>query len=175
MTIELDPVSSSGDAYISLDQADEYTLRVADITAWTAADDDAKSRALVQASDEIDTLLFAGRPYDADQARQFPRFVADGASEWPAGKLAESGVVWDLDDDGVAIVPEAVKRATFAQALTILRDPQRAARMRDQHDNVVSQSAGGASESYSGGRPRLVCLNAIDLLRPYLLKSGRIV
>ena len=43
-------------------------------------------------------------------------------------------------------------------------------------DGVVSQSAGGFSETYDPARPaQLICLEAMNLLRPYLLTSGRVV
>ncbi len=176
MTVEATPLSGEGNAYVSLPEADEFSLRVADLTAWSNADDATRGRALVQAADEIDTLRFAGTRYDSDQARQFPRFVADTAADWPAGKQHVSGVTWDLDDDGNAVVPNCVKFADFLQAMSILRDPERMNRQRDRHDGLTGQSAGGFNESYDPNRPPAVlCLEAMQQLKPYLLKTGRII
>lgn len=183
MTIEATPITSAGDAYISLDEADTYALGVADVSAWTAATDASKARALVQASDEIDAVRWAGLPYgDARdgyvgaQSRAFPRFVPDDPAEWPAGKIAETGTVWSVDGDGEVVVPEPVKLACFYQALAILRDPQRLARRRDRHDGIAGQSAGGASESYDTAAPiAMLCMEADRLLRKFRFKGGRVV
>jgi hypothetical protein len=48
------------EAYIEVEDAEEIAARVVDSAAWTAATDDQQTAALIQASDEIDTLL-AGR------------------------------------------------------------------------------------------------------------------
>lgn len=164
------------DAYIAVEDADELAARVVDSAAWTHASAERRAAALIQASDEIDSLRYAGRKYAADQARQFPRFCPDDPGEWPAGKRIESGQTWDLDEDGSAIVPPAVEMAVLLQAVSILADPQRAARLADRHDGIVGQSAGGVSESYSAtAGVRTVCLAAMRWLRPYLLSGGRIV
>lgn len=177
------PPGIPSDAYCDLVEAEAFALRVADMAAWTAADEDGRGRALLQASDEIDTLAFAGVPHgdwlagrDGAQARAFPRFVADEPAAWPAGKRVETGAVWDTDAAGAAVVPERVKFATFLQALTILRDPARVARLRDRFDGVASQAAGGFSEAYDPARPvSLVCLEARRLLARYALRGGRVV
>ncbi len=162
------------DAYLTGDEADAFAVRVADAIAWTGASAEAQAAALVQASDEIDTVRFAGAKYDPDQGRQFPRWVEDPPSEWPAGKSAMSGHIWDLDAEGAVVVPERVKFAAFLQALAILADPNRSARLEDQHQGVTGQGAGGVSESYDPNRrPDLVCLAARRQLRPYLLRTGR--
>jgi len=161
--------------YTSLVEAEEFSLRVADITAWTDATTDAQSRALTQASDEIDTLRYAGRKYEEDQDRAFPRFIADDPSEWPSGKANPSGKTVDLDDDDEPVAPEPVKFACFLQALDLLKNPCRQNRQEDRHDGVTAQSAAGVSESYDTSlAARVVCLKAHNILTPYLLKGGRI-
>jgi len=169
------------DAYLTIEETEDFALRVADTAAWAAAEEAAQSAALIQASDEIDTLRFAGERYDADQAREFPRVLIDDQAEGPrldprdyGGTVGLGGEVWDLDEEGEPCVPERVRFAAFLQALSILRDPARAARLRDRHDGLVGQQAGGASESYDPDRPvELVCLEARRQLGPYLLRSGR--
>jgi hypothetical protein len=175
--IDLDPVSGSEDAYLSAEEADAFALRVADTAAWAAADDDLRSAVLLQASDELDTLRFAGARYEATQAREFPRWVGGEPPSWPATKQVETPEIWDWDEETeAAVVPERVKFAAFLQALSILRDPARMERLRDRHDGVTAQAAGGVSESYDPGRrASLVSLEATKQLRPYLLVSGRTV
>jgi len=163
------------DAYITVTEAtDEYAVRVADAAAWAAASAAQQAAALLQASDEIDTLRFAGEPYDADQDRAFPRIVYDPPSQWPEGKATRSYTVWDLDDDDEAIVPLAVEFAVFLQALSLLAEPSRRERLRDRHQGITVQSAAGFFETYQQGKAvSPVCFEALQQLRPYLLKSGR--
>jgi hypothetical protein len=173
---------SLGDAYITTERAEELAARIADVAVWSAAGEAVQEAALLQASDEIDTLSFAGMPYGdwtsgvaGAQARAFPRFVPDDAAQWPPPKRSASGRTWDWDDEaGEAVVPEVVELAVFLQALAILRGGRE--RLRDQQSGVASQSAGGVSESYdTGRRPQIVCLEAMALLNRYLLKSGRVI
>lgn len=166
------------DAYLTDAEAEEIAARLADASAWSSSTAEARAAALIQASDEIDTLRFAGRKYDPDQARQFPRLIERDPATWPASTRAGSvnADVWDVDDDGSAVVPDLVKVAAFLQARHILASPRRMSRLEDQAAGVASQSAGGFSETY---RPRpdaaahLVCLQARKALGAYLLKGGR--
>lgn len=172
-----------GDAYVSVDEVDELLPHIADTSAWSAATENQQTAALMQASDEIDSLNFAGIPYGdyasgviGTQTRAFPRFVADDPSQWLAGKATVTGRIVDMDADGDPVIPDQVKLVVLWQALTILANPTRPARLADQHDGVTGQSAGGISESYDAARrPILVCLQAMRLLERYLLKTGRIL
>lgn len=175
--------------YITVEEAADLSLRVADIAAWSAASDGQRLAAIVQASDEIDTLVYAGYPYGdwlagikGMQLRSFPRILPDDGSmrmaygrnvPAAAGNLLDC-TIFDADPSGNPIIPWRVKVATFYQALSILRDPQRLARLRDQHDGIAGQSAGGASETYTGGRVQILCLEAQRQMQPYLHKSGNI-
>jgi hypothetical protein len=154
------------------------------LAAWAALTGDQKTALLVRASDQIDACRWQGRRYDSDpdvQAREFPRIVGelpdDGSAGLPyPGYPSRGGTVWDWDSEAnAAVVPEAVERATWLQALSLL-DPARAARLDDRHDGVASQSAGGASESYDPARGASpLCRRAWELLGRYRLRTGRIV
>lgn len=174
------------DAYLQPDDATALAAGVVDGSVWTAIADDAdlQAAALIQASDEIDTLRFAGSRYDdfmsgvpGSQARAFPRYLPDEPAMWPAGKQCISGLTWDWDaDTNAAVVPAVVKKACLLQAISILRDLHRRGRLRDRHDGVVAQGAGGVSESYDPAKPpQVVCFEAMAMLKPYLLKSGRMI
>jgi len=171
-------------AYATVAECEAYALRVADVTAWTAASADAKGRALLQASDEIDACRFMGWPYgdyvaryEGTQKRAFPRVSPDDPALWPRGKQMASGQIWDLDPvTHLVIVPLRVKMACFYQAMEILRDPIRRDRLRDRDQGVTAQSAGrGVSENYDPARAiHHVCMEARLQLAPFLLKSGRL-
>jgi len=187
LTLILDPITptpATPAAYLTPEEAAAFALRVADTAAWEAAEGALRQAALVQASDEIDTCTFLGMRYDTAQDREFPRVYAEdlGASPpgpyiYPPGYRPDliAGEIWDLADDGTAVVPERVKFAAFLQAISILRDPARAERLRAQRDGVTAQSAGQLSETYSGALVRIICMEAEAQLRPYMARSGRIV
>lgn len=165
------------DGYLTAAECDVFALRVADITAWSNATTAERARAVNQATDQIDSLRLAGQKYDAGQARQFPRFAPHDIAQWPPGKTRPSGDIWDYDEyDGLAVVPTEVRLACFYQALSILRDGStRDERLRDKHDGVAAQSAGGVSESYAPGESEILCLEAARLVRKYTIRSARIV
>jgi hypothetical protein len=169
------------DAYLSLDDAGILAARVVDTAAWDSADPAVHVKALLQASDEVDAESYEGGRYDPNQGRAFPRVIlASGrvAREYLVrGGCGEYYEVLDLDvATRLPVVPERVKFAVFLQAVSILRDPQRVARLRDRHDGVAGQSSGGVSETYDvNRRPQALCREAVEQLGPYLRKSGRIV
>lgn len=202
MPFELSPYADSQDAYVSMVEADDLLARVADITAWTAATEQRRAAALMQASDEIDSQKYDGYKYLYFQVREFPRVNIADACDWnnfvremTQGKdgsalaifLPDYGhrfgygfggnIVWEIDrQSGAVIIPPRVKMATLHQALTLLRDPQRINRLRDQADNVASQSAAGFSESYDTSKKvNLLCFEARELLRPYFFKTGTVI
>lgn len=163
-------------SYITIDEADAFAAGIIAPDSWLANGTFAKTAALERATRDIDGLRFQGAKHDSSQQLAFPR-VAD-----PAASLAQTppvGTIWDWDESTqTAVVPAAVKRSCFEQALFILSggSDQRRGRLEAQADGVVAQSAGGVSESYrADGRPSAVCLEAAQLLRPYLLRTGRLV
>lgn len=160
-------------SYITVAEADVYAAAEVEASAWDALTDDQKAAAVIRATDELDAVRFQGRKYDADQGRQFPRVVDE---QLRGDGSVETQSVWDFDDDeNEAVVPDAVKKATFLQALSIA-DGSRDPRADDRHDGVSGQSAGGVSESYDTDRPmRILCRRAHLLMKRYALKTGKIV
>ena len=161
-------------SYITVEEADAYAAAELDASAWDALSAAQKAAALCQATDEIDAVRWQGRVYDEDQERAFPRIAGELPSDDADGALATA--IWDYDDDaGEAVVPEAVKRATALQAMSLAAGV-REARLDDRHDGVTGTSAGGVSETYDAGRPaEILCRRAWQLLRRYRLRSGKIV
>jgi hypothetical protein len=170
-------------AYLTLAEAEAYALRVADVSVWSTLSDARKTSALVQASDEIDACQYEGIPYGDwmalranVQLRAFPRIILDDPALWPAGKLMESAVIWDVDPVGNVIIPYRVKFAAFLQASDILNRPGRKDRLRDREEGVVNQSVGGhIQEQYDPAKPvRLICVEARMQLAVFFRKSARL-
>jgi hypothetical protein len=188
-TVDASPSAApSSSAYLTAAQADNYLLGVADISAWMAADDARRGRALMQASIEIDALQFAGMPYgnwlvgrSGVQERAFPRFIQGSLDDMrfamrTQAQCSDEGQILDQDAHGQAIVPSRVLYACFLQAMEILSYPDRKARLRDRSQGVTAQAAGTSNEQYDASAPvNLVCMEAMAQLRPYLLKNGRIL
>ena len=104
MAIDVTPGGAAADAYVSVAVADAYAA--ADLgryaTAWAAADNDTKERALKRAARDIDGAVGSSIDrWDADQALAFPRLL-------------------DTDGDGLPIIPRIVERAAIEQAMYVL-------------------------------------------------------
>jgi hypothetical protein len=173
MAIELTPITSSTavaqDGYLSVAEADALAgqLVARQVASYVGtADADQRQAALNQASADIDAGQWQGQRYDSAQARAFPRLQS-------AALTAPSTAVWDLDEFGVAIVPERVYRAVLLQADSILAG-RRNDRMDARHDGVSSQSADGLSEAYSGPA-EVLCRAAAEVMRVYRLRTGQLL
>ncbi len=159
-------------SYITVAEADVYAAAEVEASAWSALTDDQKAAALVRATDELDAVRYQGRKYESDQDRRFPRVIDE---QLRADGSVETQSVWDFDEDeNEAVVPDAVKKATFLQSLSIA-DGSRDHRADDRHDGVTGQSAGGVSENYEDQPMRILCRRAHLLLKRYYLKTGKIV
>lgn len=108
MSIDTTPAGVDSDSYIDVAAAD--ALAAADLgpesDRWTAGNDDEKEAALRRATREIDGYLGTGWPaFDAatPQALLFPRSI-------------------DADDDGEPLIPRAIERACYQQAIYVLKN-----------------------------------------------------
>ena len=177
-------MSITSTTYLDLSDANDLADTLPPLSGWAGASDDEKTRALLQASADIDVSMpFQGRKYDTDQILEFPRRAYDDP---PTGALtgvnfdaSSAPVVWDWDSDAnEAIVPPAVQTATLYQADSI-QTGDREARLDVQHDGVVYNLTGTLAESYkqtpgNGVRTGL-CRRAWMLMRKYRRRSGELL
>lgn len=156
-------------SYLDVVEANEHAMSFFPLAGWDQANDVDRLRALTEATSRVDAQRYQGAKLDAAQPRAFPR------RPWP-----DRTTVWDEDAEGNAgggVVPRAVLLAVVAEADALLAGA--AAAREQQHKGLASQSAGPVSESYRppttpDGTPQL-CERATTLLRPYRLKSGRLL
>lgn len=164
-------------SYLTTAQADALapTLwpRPARYLGAPAAD---RAPALAAATARVDARPYQGRRVDAGQRLQFPRVpYADGSDVWDlAGP--------DADGQYAIVVPAAVLAATLCEADALL-DAERAATTRDaQLGRLLKRDrTGGQEEEYelagalaaAGGGS--LCAQAETLLRPYRLRTGRLL
>lgn len=154
------------DAYVQPAAAAAWlAAHLAFIAAWAAATADQKSAALVEASDNIDSLPLKGCKYadDVSQLRAFPRYP-DRSGQ--AIGCDETNFQSEID---YSDVPQEVLDACCLEALEILK--QGSSGRKDLREQGVKQySIGGKlSESFGDAPvPKLLSRKARDKLRFWL-------
>lgn len=146
------PVSDiivGSNSYISLEEADSYMQEKFKPTGWFDLGYSVRIKALKEATTSIDTLVFKGKKYDYNQLLSFPRDITNGD------------------------IPEAVKKATCEEALSLINDitsPEYSRRIELQRQGVVEVKFGDSHEKYDGSGKHKTVLSkyAIQLLRPYI-------
>lgn len=88
-------------AYDTYINADAYFKQRLHVTEWKSASSTDKTIALIEATQRIDRLRFAGNKVDDSQALEFPRYYGD-------------------DPDGSEVVPDDIKIATYELAFTLI-------------------------------------------------------
>lgn len=136
-------------AYATTAEGDGYFSTRLFGEAWKTATPEDKEKALEMATRAIDRLPLKGWKNEASQAPAFPRYP-------------------DVE------IPEAVKEATFEEALALL-ERGNSQRRKLQAEGVTSMSLGGLSETYAPRAGKgLLSQEAKELLRPWLLGAVRI-
>ena len=154
------------DAYVQVAAATTWlAAHIVYPTAWTAATADQKAAALIEASDNIDSLPLKGCKYEDDQtqSRAFPR-IPDRAGQTIG--TDETNFQSEID---YSEVPQEVEDACCLEALELLKQGASGRRgMREQ--GVKSYSiAGKLSETFEDASvPRLMSRKARDKLRYWL-------
>jgi len=146
--------------YISLEDANTYFTTKLNSNIWDSSNDTDKSKALIQATNNIDMLLFQGVKRIPTQALQFPRYFS-------YYKLNTDMFITELD------IPVEVEKACCEEAIALLTNivsPNQ--RYELQRQGVKSVSFGDASESYTAGlNNTLISTTAKQLLSPYIANS----
>jgi len=158
--------------YVDSDDVDNYVADRPDSAAWTGASSAEKDDALKYSSKIIDSLLFIGKKYETNistQPLQWPRLV----------KTRHGWRIADLDSDGNAVIPQAIKDACCEEIIARLSTAN-ANRRKLQAGGVKSFKISEISETFDGtlkgggvlGTP-LYSWVAYRLLEPYLAKGAR--
>ena len=108
LTLDANPNSPTFNTYCTLEEADTFAQSRLYSEAFTNADPNKRSMALVQATELLDTLKWKGVKTNASQPKSFPR----------TNLYNLDGVVVDSD------IPSWLKRATLEVAINIIsKDP----------------------------------------------------
>ena len=148
-------LSVGTNTYISLS---DYISTLLNSATWDSTSDNDKSKALIQATRNIDKLNFKGSKATNLQKLQFPR-------------IFNYNPIYEGLYTNLELIEETVEIATCEEALAILENfitPN--TRIQLQQQGVKSISFGNASESYTGAgsaRP-LYSVDAKNTLKPFI-------
>ena len=171
-TLTCTPGGGSDNSYISLADADAYFVNGLRGETWEEWTSDQRSRALVEATQQIERLggsrvstdsanrsRFRGEPYNSllsDQCLHFPR-------------------TGDLDEGGSVVVPQGVKDAVCEQAYFLLKkqdEPDLLDRADLQRQGVKLANVDGLYEQYGSKEvPDGIATEAWEHLQQYVVRA----
>lgn len=171
-TLTCTPGGGSDNSYVTLAQANAYFTNGLRATTWEAWTEDDRTRALIEATQQIERQggarpstnsanrsRFRGEPYNSllsDQCLHFPR----------AG---------DLDEGGSVVVPQGVKDAVCEQAYFLLKkqdEPDLLDRADLQRQGVKIANVDGVYEQYgSKSVPDGIAAEAWEHLQQYVVRA----
>lgn len=153
--------------YISLEDANDFFNTRLNSDIWDFASDTDKAKALITATQKIDTLAFRGTKYLLSQTLQFPRAYHSYALSNRWGNMPYSSIVTE------STVPEDIKRAVCLEAQSLLEGAS--SRTIAQQQGVKSIKAGNFTEVYVGAPRPVYSIDAMDLLKPYMVSIVPII
>ena len=162
IVIDATVAGATANSYQTLAEADAYfeaSVNHAEWEYYTDADD--RTRALLQATREIDSLMYEGVKYTLEQSLKFPR-------EDNNGKIYG----WDYAND-VVIIPIAIQRGCNECALWLLKHDANDTVAQTANRGIKSVSMGGTSFSgMSKNAAGTVGPEAAKHIDPYLKRSS---
>lgn len=164
MPVTLDPTpgGASANTFVSLAEATAYLGNRLNSGAWTAASPDDQSRALIEATRKISTMIWQGSRATDTQALSWPRFLAPN----PDGVTITWWAYYDP-----AIIPQRIKDATCELALEFLRAGTNDIANADPNAGVIEKQVDVLITRWQAGQ-RPVGLNrftrVMDLIGPLL-------
>jgi len=175
----------TSNSYVGLTEANSIVSQHSlDFEVWDSVDDDQRARALIAATNNIDSLPWVGARYFWNQKLAFPR--TPPGIEHPIGILQSStdtAQFYTAIENDVYLRDQLhrVQEATALQALYLLQLRQEGARLQRhrtrQRMGIISwsRSAAGISESYSYGIHEVLAPEAWERLWYYKPSGRRLV
>jgi hypothetical protein len=179
-------IVSGTNSYVTLEEAYDYAAGSMRSSSWESATERERSRALIQATRTIDSLLLRGVRAEeitlVSQSLEFPRAYLVTDAPYIATTLERAEFQKYGPDQQFVVedaVPDRVKRATVEEALARLAAGGTSGvdRAALQAAGVSSISIGSVSESYTGlgsgggAAAGLVSSDSARIMRPYLVGS----
>lgn len=155
---------STSNSYITLATAETILAQYLAMftSGWTAATDDNKAKALIQATRDIDTLNLKGVKYS--------NYLYGDASYQPLHFPIRKEALGDT-----LTIPPEVQRATVLQAAYLLRSGTAKVATSDiMASGIKSQGIGHYSNTISNQSFSIVCPEARAELKDYLVHGARL-
>ncbi len=149
--------AADADSYLDLDAANAQMDKRLNTSAWTsAASDDDRKRALIEATRMIDANRLDGYRVTSTQRLEFPR---------------------NTQREPLTEIPDAVIQAVLDQALVLLAPNSDLDRANLQAQGVVSFSTGSHSETFGARKAANggLCPRAVTRLGDWISRTGHIV
>jgi hypothetical protein len=136
--------SATANSFVSEDDAEEYMDARLNASAYVDADADDQARALIEATRELNVLLYSGSRTDATQKLAWPRVYAINPDLPDPGYVATDTNTFDDDE-----IPQRVKDATCELALEFLKAGTTDIAGQDSSLLVISETVGPISTDYA--------------------------
>jgi hypothetical protein len=109
--------SASANSYVTLAAAETALEARLNASLWTAATDDTKNRALVEAQKELQTLPWKGSRTDDTQVLAWPRAYVENIDASDDADIGETGVTEYAD----TVIPDRVSAAQIELAFQFVK------------------------------------------------------
>lgn len=148
---------STSNSFVSVSETDTYCEARPNASAWTdETDDDAKARAVIHATRELNNRVWIGSAVTDTQALAWPRqYATDPDSAFQT--------YYDTD-----VVPQRVKDACMELALEVLKNGTTDISAQDAKQNVIEKTVGPLTTRYSEPYQRTRGLDRYPLVMGYI-------
>lgn len=178
VSIVATPGASNANSYVTIAEADAYMAGRLNASAWTTADTDTRSRALIEAQRNLTPLLWVGSRVTDTQALAWPRAYAPNpdapapVSTTGRENLLPRFIVYYGD----TVVPQRVKDAQVELALEFLKSGTADLAVVDGSFNITREKVDVLEVEYSDPSLRAVGLakytRVMSLVTPLFVNSG---
>jgi len=156
LVVETGSGLTTSNAYATVAQADAYHERRLHSQVWEQATDDEKTRALIQATQELDdAVIWLGVPVNSSQALCWPRASVRNRN--------------DTDDVSSSTIPQWLKDATAELARLRIEKPTPT---EPTQVNVSSSSTRAGSKSYHSRVYHKLPLTVLNMVRHYIRRQS---
>jgi hypothetical protein len=144
------PGASNANSFASVTFADAYLEARSNASAWNdSTDDDAKARALIDATRELNYLPYIGDRVTATQSLSWPRrWAVDDDAPKIAGVQIPDPVLGFVTYFSETIIPDRLQRATCELALEFLKAGTSDVAAIDPNTNIQSKTTGPLSKTF---------------------------
>lgn len=166
--------SATANSFVTTDEADTYLDARSNAGAWNdETDDDQKARALIDATRQLNLLLYIGTRVDTTQALAWPRNYATDPDKPNIDSLGDISLLYFAND----VIPQRIKDATCELALEFLRAGTTDIASQDTSLNVTRLVAGPIELDFAAAVQRKQGLERYDRvvqnIYPLLASAGQ--